>query len=203
MRYLPLLLALILAAPASAQDATLAQARGKVQLRADGHKRWLPAKTGDTLMFGDAVRTRAKAQAHLTFKDGAAVLVRESSEFTLKGSPDRVDLAFKAGEFLIGLTKKLGEGRSFRVTTPAAVAAVRGTLFWGLVESDGKTSLAALENEVAVSAGGKTVILKPGQKTVVAKGSAPSEPAPAGIPPEYPKNFAIDGSLQGLDALLK
>lgn len=203
MRYLPLLAALLLAAPAAAQDATLVSARGKVHLRADGEKRWLPAKTGDTLMFGDAVRTRAKAQAHLTFQDGAAVLVRESSEFTLKGSPDRVDLAFKTGEFLIGLTKKLGAGRSFRVTTPAAVAAVRGTLFWGLVESDGKTSLAALENEVAVSAGGKTVVLKPGQKTVVAKNGSPSEPAPAGIPPEYPKNFAIDGSLQGLDALLK
>lgn len=195
---------LLLAAAVCAQDATLAGVVGRVSIKAGGDDRYVAAKAGDSLLFGDTVRAGAKSSAHVVLENGPVVLVRERSTFTLQGTRRSTTVRFKAGEFLVGLKSKLAAGERFRVRTPSAIAAVRGTLFWGRINADKSTDFAALENEVAVTAAKKTVTLKPGQKTSVPFGQAPAEPAPGDLAPDYPrKTFAIDGSLQGLEELLK
>lgn len=196
-------LLLCLALPAAAQDATLIAVTGRVYIRAEGEKRAIPAKKGDTLIYGDSVKTGPKSVAHILFSDAAAVLVQENSRLTLQGSPDHTTVKFSIGEFLVGVKKHLTAGQSFRVKTPAAVAAVRGTLFWGKVEKDGTTTFAGLGRTISVRSKGKTVIVKSGQKTSVVFGEAPKDPQPHDIPAEYAKTFAVDGSLQGLETLIE
>jgi hypothetical protein len=196
------LLAALVAAPAFAQDATLTKVSGPVLILPEGGVGYLAAKGGEELLFGDAIRVRKGGTAHLTLKDGGAVLLREETLMTLQGTPRSTVLAVKFGEFLIGLKRRLKKGESFKVRTPAAVAAVRGTLFWGKSgKVDQSAAYAGFGHTVAVTAQGKTVVVEPGMTVRVAFGEAPAEPVASAFGLDYTKNFMIDGSLQGVEAL--
>ncbi len=200
----PLIAAALLfaAVPSFAADAVLAKVSGPVSYLAAGADKFVPARGGEELIFGDAVRTGAGGIAHVVLAKRGAVLIRENSRFTLEGTPRRTTLNFPFGEFLIGLRRKLAAGESFRVRTPAAVAAVRGTLFWGKSDADKTTTYAGFGHRVEVTAKGKTVTLDAGQTVTVALGQAPSDPEPSSVPVSYASHFAIDGSLQDLERLV-
>ena len=200
-RFVFAVLAACMAVPASAQDATLVKLTGPVSILASGAEVFLPAKGGENLMFGDTVRVGKGGVAQLNLA-GGAVLLREETYLTLRGTAVRTTLSFKFGEFLIGLSRKLKAGESFKVRTPAAVAAVRGTLFWGRSDkADNESTYAGFGHTVAVTAKGKTVLVTPGKTVKIAYGAAPSEPAASTVTLDYAKNFAIDGSLLGVEKL--
>jgi ferric-dicitrate binding protein FerR (iron transport regulator) len=193
----------LIAAPSFAADAVLVKLTGPVYLRAAGASKDIVAHGGEELLYGDAVRTGPGAIAQIELTGRGAVLIREKSAFILQGDPQKTLLNFKFGEFLIGLRKALIKDESFRVRTPAAVAAVRGTLFWGKSDETKATTYAGLEHVIAVTAKGKTVLIPAGLTTTVAYGEPPSDPKPHAIPASYLKNFAVDGGLQGLDAMIE
>ncbi len=199
-------LALVLtlaATAASAQDATLAKMSGPVSILAQGAAKAVAAQGGEGLIYGDTIKVGKGGVAHLVLKDRGAVLLREESVMTLTGSPRATTLSFKFGEFLIGLSKKLEKRQSFRVRTQSAVAAVRGTLFWGKADKETKaTTYAGFGHTVAVTAQGKTVLVTPGKTVVVPFGEAPADPAPSTVTIDYAKNFAINGDLQSLETLV-
>ena len=126
-----------------------------------------------------------------------------NTKLTLSGSTNDLRLTVSAGEFLVGLLERLKRGRTFKIVTPSAVAAVRGTLFWGKVDADKGSTFAGFHHEISVSAAGKTVVLGPGKLSKVPFGEAPSAAQPHAIPRSTAEAFAIDGSLQKLDTLLK
>ena len=194
--------ALAFALPVSAQDATLAKVAGEVFIVAPGSRKRLPAKGGESLIYGDMVRVGKGGVAHLTLGERGAVLLREETELTLQGSPARTVLNVPVGEFLVGLKRKLLRGEAFRVRTRAAVAAVRGTLFWGKSDAaDKSTTYAGFGHTVAVTAQGKTVLVTPGKTVVVAFGAPPAEPVASTVGLDYAKKFEVDGSLEDLEAL--
>lgn len=195
-------LLLSLAGAARAADAVLVKAKGDVFIRAGGSEKYLRAKGGEELLYGDRVRTGAGAVAQVELPGRGAVLVREDSSFTLEGDPENTMLNFRVGEFLIGLKKSLTEGQTFKVRTPAAVAAVRGTLFWGKSDEAKNTTYAGFGHTIEVTAKGKTVTVAAGQTTTVAFGEAPAPAKPHAIPVAYTDNFRVDGGLQGLESLV-
>lgn len=204
MRTSALLLAasFTLAAPAGAEDAVLVKARGKVSVKAEGTARFVAVKEGAHLLYGDTVRVGRGGVAQLALSDSAAVLVREDSEFVLGGTAAQTELNFSFGEFLVGLRKKLALKQSFRVRTPAAVAAIRGTLFWGLSgKKDKATTYAGFGGKVSVEAQGRMAEVLPGQTVTVAFGQPPSAPAPSTVTLDTAGKFMVDGTLQGLEAL--
>lgn len=190
----------IFGSAAFAQDARLDKVSGPVSLRGFGRPAFVSAKGGEDLIFGDAVKVEKGGLAHLVFEDGAAVLLREECLLVLEGSEKGRILAFEVGEFLVGLKKRL-RGTFFRVRTPAAVAAVRGTLFWGRSDEKQTTTYAGFGRTVEIMAQGKLVTLGAGETVTVRFGKAPSAPKPSKIPFAYAKKFAIGGSLQGVGAL--
>lgn len=202
-RIIAVFLVMTLAGAARAADATLAKVKGDVFIRAGGSEKYLRAKGGEELLFGDRVRTGAGAVAQVVLGgDRGAVLVREDSSFTLEGDADKTLLSFRVGEFLIGLRKPLAAGQSFRVRTPAAVAAVRGTLFWGKTDEAKTTTYAGFGHAIEVTAQGKTVLVEAGKKTTVAFGQAPAAAQAHDIPAAYADNFKVDGGLQSLETLV-
>lgn len=202
-RLLAVCAALAAAVPASAADAVIAKVSGPVFVRSGAEGTEIPATGGEELLYGDSVRTGPRGIAHVLIGERTAVLVRGDSSFVLQGEPKATTLSFRIGEFLIGLREKLEKGESFRVRTPAAVAAVRGTLFWGKTDADKTTTYAGFGGGVAVTAKGKTVIVSPGLKTEVPFGGVPSDPGSSRMTLDYARNFAIDGDLQGLEALAR
>jgi hypothetical protein len=187
---------------ARASDAVLVQAQGPVYLLVKGSGRYVRAKGGEDLSFGDHIRTGQGAIAQLSLSDRGAVLVRGDSSFTLDGGEKDTLLRFRFGEFVIGLRKALLPEQSFKVQTPAAVAAVRGTLFWGKSGEDKSVTYAGFGHTIAVTAQGKTVLVHAGEKTTVAFGAAPAAATAHDIPLSYFANFKVNGSLQNVEALV-
>ncbi|MBI4423745.1 MAG: FecR domain-containing protein [Elusimicrobia bacterium] len=202
MRTLALLLASVLGAGPAWADAVLRRVSGPVSIKALGHRSFVPADPGAGLIEGDTLKTGPGGVAQLEFDGGAILLVTGGSTFVLGGEPGDPIVEFKLGEWLLGLTRKLGRGRRFRVSTPQAVAAVRGTLFWGQT-GPRETLLAGLEQTVEITAQGKTVALGPGQLVKVPSGKPPEKPVPHSVPAPFLDRFKVDGSLAGIEPLLK
>lgn len=202
-----LLIVLLAAAPAAAQtgegDATLDKVSGAVYIVPGGSKTSYRAKGGESLLYGDAVKTGLGGVAQLKLGERGAVLLHENSYMVLTGTPRRTLLDFARGEFLIGLRKTLQRGESFKTRTPAAVAAVRGTLFWGKSDKEKKTTYAGFGHRIEVTAKGKTVAVEAGQTVEVAFGQPPGEVKPHEIPVSYTQRFHVDGQLQGLEKLVE
>lgn len=199
-----LLLAASLFSAASAQDgdAVLDKVFGPVYVVGAGSTARHRASGGDILLFGDSVRTGPGGVAQVRIRDRGAVLLHEGSIMVLSGDPSRTLLDIGRGEFLIGLKKRLRKRQWFKVRTPAAVAAVRGTLFWGKSDAKKTTVYAGFGHAVEVTAKGRSVRMEAGQTVIVPFGAAPSYPTPHELPPEYLRKFHVDGGLQGLEALV-
>lgn len=191
------------APPVFASDALLVRKSGDVRVRHKGRKGFFRAQAGTRLFFGDTVETEAGAKAQVLFTNGNAILIKESSTLRLTGRSGRIQVYIPAGEFLIGLKRRLTRGEFFRVRTPAAVASVRGTLFWGLSDKDLNSTYACFEHAVEISARGRTVLLKPGEKTFIPYGKAPQPKQAANVPLDYLDTFAVDGSIEGLKQMVK
>jgi ferric-dicitrate binding protein FerR (iron transport regulator) len=121
----------VFAAPRGAPPpARLLFVSGDVTVESKGGGRL--GKTGAALADGDAVATAAGATAVVALADGSLLKLRESSRLVLKLPAVRspvTEVLLTLGSVFAKVTKRrLGE--EFHVTTPTAVAAVRGTQFF-------------------------------------------------------------------------
>ena len=104
------------------------------------------------------------------------IVAEGGAKFTLqsldkKGGVDSVNLQSKA--LLVDAPKQRGK-RRFHVTTPQAIAAVRGTK-WAVDAQETRTSVLVLRGQVAVRrpGGAGQVVLGPGDGVDVEPGTAP------------------------------
>ena len=173
---------------------------GPVSIRALGHQGFMPGDTGASLIPGDELKTGPGGIAQVELGDGVVLVVGGRSDVVLGGEADDALMQFKLGEWLLGVFHELPKGRSLRVATPQAVAAVRGTLCWGKTDPR-ETQVAAIEHEVEVTAAGKTITLKPGQLSRIPSGQPPASPVAFAVPAETVDRLRIEGSLGGLEGL--
>ncbi len=185
-----------------ANTAQIKSFRGDVVVKSAGKKGWSKAVPGQKIRRNDRVHVKGGAVAQLEFASGAMVLVKENSRFSLLRYKNNDMLSFAIGEFLIGLKRKLKKDEKFRVRTPAAVAAVRGTVFWGKSDDLQTSRYACLTGSIDIWAKNKTVTLKPGQQTAIDMNYPPLDPSESNIPADFIKTFEVDGSLQGMDELI-
>ena len=108
----------------------------------------------------------SNATQTLRCDNGITIVAESGARFELKdnnrdGHIDSIELSSKA--LLVEVPRKPG-GNRFKVLTPQAIAAVRGTK-WAVDASDGKTAVFVADGRVAVSrrAGGKSVTLGVGE----------------------------------------
>ena len=205
VRLTPFLLAAALflsAHPAVSSDAILIRKSGDVEILPRGAKNFKKASAGAGLRFGDTVQTLKGAKAQILFPGGGAILIKESTSIKLSGKKGAILAHVPKGEFLIGIKKRLRIGESFRVKTPAAVASVRGTLFWGLSDDELNSTYACFQHTIEISAKGKKTLLQPGEKTSIAYGKAPGKKEQANIPVEYMDTFEVDGTIEGFKDML-
>lgn len=114
-------LALTMATPALAAPAgKLMRVKGSLTINGK------PAKVGAVLKAGDRIVTGPATRADLALPDGSAVLLYEKSTLTLSsiGGVTRLDLG--KGRALNAVHK----GSDYRMRSPSAIAAVRGTVFY-------------------------------------------------------------------------
>ncbi|MFK4704714.1 hypothetical protein ABIC83_001542 [Roseateles asaccharophilus] len=168
MRALLLSLSLLSSAVLAQTACEVAAVSGDAQ-RTDGKA----LAVGDKLDVGTTLRTGAGGRVRLKFTDGSVVVLADKSQLRIEaftapaGQPRAAELLLELG--LVGQRVTPSSGGSWRVRTPTAVTAVRGTEFSVEVGDDRATAVHVKTGEVDVE---------------------PSGPQTRGIKPRYPVRLA-------------
>ena len=184
------------------KPAHLIESYGKVTLINNGQSQSLTATT--TINSGDIVRSGADGSATIEFADGSRLLLQPNSEIVM----DSLGSFDASG--MVDTTVRLQKGRvenrvapqkpdsRYRIITPAAVAAVRGTEFRvGADDSGDLMRNEVLEGKIAVSGSGVTRDVPTGYGTVAETGKPPSIPQPLPAAPDL-SALAKYGSQSGI-----
>lgn len=120
----------------SQQDMTLSdglarvyQVKGKAFLIKQDSPQEMPVKVGDEIKMGDVVYTLKGASVSIAFdylKKNAVQIPQESKAFFQSIEP--TDIKLESGS-VFSAVDGLPQGSTWKVTTPSAVAAVRGTVY--------------------------------------------------------------------------
>ncbi|MCV6605839.1 MAG: FecR domain-containing protein, partial [Porticoccaceae bacterium] len=156
-------------------------ARGDVRQRQYGASQDIPVATGDQLRLGSRIIV-ADGGAVLRFKDGSELLLRHNSELFLQAltthgnQSARSTLKLNRGSLDVEVPGDSGKKR-FRILTPGAVAAVRGTEFRVTAKPDGvATQVEVLQGGVDVAAGGAGQLVPGGFGVSAVKGQPVQAP---------------------------
>ena len=112
-----------------------------------------PAKAGMSLIGGDTVVTGEAGKVKLLLDDDSTINLGSNTKFLLEAvkvdlSGERqVSLKILSGKFMAAVSTWFGSKSSWEVTTPTAVAGVRGTVLWGDTKLD---AICALHGQIEV-----------------------------------------------------
>ncbi|MGR9046415.1 MAG: FecR domain-containing protein [Gammaproteobacteria bacterium] len=139
---------------------------------------------GMKLQIGETIRTEANANLTLQFADGSKLLMQEQSELVLDkvstyGDTGMVDtrLHLRSGYVDTHVQPKKGPGSRYEISTPSAVAAVRGTDFRvnADIRSDSMRS-EVIEGKIGLAAEGTARQIDEGFGVIQKRGEKPSAP---------------------------
>ena len=159
--------------PGAQRDARLVRSTGAVYLHRTGSPEgeFVAVSSGTPLLSGDWLRVGLDGAAELAFDGATSIGLSSGTDLALSSlSRAGTELRLALGT-MTAKVAKLGRRQSFRVRTPNAVAAVRGTEF--VVEqdeADGDSRVAVVDEgevEVSASSGGEAVLVRPRQETAV------------------------------------
>jgi len=156
----------------------ISEIQGIVETKLQGKEEWVPAEQGQVIKQGDSVRTAKDAAAELSYESGGVTSLEGDSELSVKSVKSDYDnddyetaLDLVMGRILVNAGKVGSETLSFKVNTPVAVAAVRGTEF--VVDVTGKedAAIAAFSGSVQVTKIGSSdsVFIKKNKKISIQK----------------------------------
>ncbi len=97
------------------------------------------ASIGDSAKSGDILVTGPEAYAEIQFGEAQILRASENTSLTLNGSDSILELDSGALSVIQSKVKKLTSNDAWDVSTPHAVAAVRGTTFYMEVENPDST----------------------------------------------------------------
>jgi len=177
---------------------TIAMAQATVEVASiTGQVEWKPAastKFGalqpatQVIQVGDQIRTGPGGQLVLKLPDTSWMVVSENSVLTIQDfwQPNLHNLVNLAlGKVRFFIQRFGGKPNPYRVQTPTALIAVRGTTFEVTAYDANLTEVSCLEGSVQVESIGlpnREVILEPGRHTVVPRGAPPAIPVAANEP---------------------
>ena len=159
---------------------------GQVEIRRQpgdqAHFQKIAFKIEDELRAGDTIFTGKNGKLALGLSDGSQAVIAPKSTVVIKDLSGSTRALFNVirGKTRIHIEKLGGQPNPYRVNTPTAVIAVRGTIFDVLVEED-RTQVYLHEGEVAVTnteLPEKPVLLLAGQMTSVFFQRTPNDPSP-------------------------
>jgi hypothetical protein len=129
---------------------------GGVQLKsAKPASKWAPVVVGQEIKSGDQIKTLAEARVEITLATGGVVRIGEKSLFTFDAVADAAgghnQATLSAGKVWSNVKALSKTKADFKVQTPTAVAAIRGTVYNVEAGQDSSTNVKVYDGEVAVS----------------------------------------------------
>lgn len=167
-----------------------------------------PARPGLRLAAGDRLQTSAGVTAEVVMDDGSHLWLSEDSRLEIltlesdaRDASRSVVIRLLQGRLVAKVAPLVRGNSRFEVVTPSGWVSVRGTVFAVAVQPGGRTIIAGLSGEVAVSGGPTqdrhTVLISSRQETVLAS------PDVAPLPPRPLGSITIDAwARQAVEAAL-
>jgi uncharacterized repeat protein (TIGR01451 family) len=157
-----------------------------------------------TLQPGDTIKTNPYAKTEITFFDGSTIEMEPSTEITIAelGISDTgattIHLTQLLGETITRVEKLTDTDSSFDITTPAAIAAVRGSTMIITVAASGRTIVGNEHGDIRIVVAGTEYTISEGMQRTIAPGQPPSAEFPitpaGGFPP--PPQAKLDITMQ-------
>jgi hypothetical protein len=157
---------------------------GKVEIRSSSSKTFQPLTDKvHMVQVGDEIHTGPGASVVLTLPDNSYMVVNENTDLVIKdfwssGSLRNV-VNVMLGRVRFYIERVGGRPNPYRVETPTALIAVRGTTFDVAVDASSFTEVICLDGQVGVqniTIPLREVILNPGWHTGVGSGQIPLKP---------------------------
>lgn len=165
---------------------TIMSITGEVFVRKAGTTTWIPATIGMTLQPDDAIKTGDNSDAEVTFFEGSIIelvglTILDVSNLGIADSGSTtIGLKQEIGKTISRVQKLTDQESKYEIETPAAVAAVRGSVMVIIVEPDGTTIVANEGGDIRVFAQGVEVIIPVGMQVTIIPGYPPGQPVPIG-----------------------
>lgn len=183
-KVIPVLLLLLLPSVLLAQGTVrVSSLYGPVEWKSGASKNFVPlGASTQTVQIGDQIRTGPGGTSMLELPDGSYMVVSENSTLTIQDfwAPTLKSLIdLMVGKVRFYIQRFGGRPNPYRVGTPTALIAVRGTIFEVTVDDALFTEVRCLEGRVGVESAGlpdREVILEQGKKTLVRPGEYPLTP---------------------------
>ena len=164
---------------------------GNVLIQKTGSSTWITGKAGMSLEAGEKIKTDTGATAAVTFFDGSAIELNNSTEISLDEllsksatSPKTIKIGQKIGETSSTIVKLVDPASRYEVDTQAGVAAVGGSKMVVTVANDGATQVFNVEGTISFTAQGQQVNIPAGSVSSTNPGEIPGAPQP-GTPPAF------------------
>lgn len=156
------------------QKVMLSAVSGTVEIVPKGEADGFPATVGYRFKEGDSIRTYENSSAEIYFEKTGVIFVQPSSFLTVDnaqiedGSTNSTS-SVKSGQIRAKVRKLATMKSEFKVKSPVAVAAVRGTIYIVRVKLNGATTVYVVEGKVELTSllTGLGVTLEAGQGTSV------------------------------------
>lgn len=165
--------------------ARITHIEGRAFLIKNGSSTARPARLNMPLQVGDRLSTDPESLVEITYLHGAIMRLGELSNCSIqKAEKSSVSTSVPRGNVWVNMKKLSSVGRDFDVTTPTAVAAIRGTIFQMQALPDSSADVAVFDGKVAVglSEDGRDRVKKTGKNSY----GAPHEvPGPEEVPGPY------------------
>ena len=156
---------------------------GPVEWKAVSSRAFTPlAPSTQAVQVGDELKTGPGGTVMLELPDGSYMVVSENTTITIEdfwSSNLRSLVNVMVGKVRFYIQRLGGRPNPYRVATPTALIAVRGTTFEVTIDEAQIAEVRCLEGRVAVESVGlsdREVILEAGRKTLVRPGEYPLAP---------------------------
>lgn len=147
---------------------------------------WRPARLNMTLYIGDQVYSREESLVEITYAHGEIVRMDEDTKLKLEEySEKRGETAVPLGRVWVNMKKLSSVGRQFEVSSPTAVAAIRGTIFDMRAKEDSTTEVNVFDGKVAVGPSRGLQKTLQSTKKSTPMGAPHEVPGPEEIPGPY------------------
>ncbi len=164
--------------------------RGKVQVTVQAET--TPLRAGISLQAGNIIQTGPKSSALLEFADSSRLLLHADSRLLLStlnihaqhGTVDTL-MDLQTGRVDTEVAPRKDSGARYQINTPSAATTVRGTRYRMSADNDESVSrIEVLEDEVAVSSAGDSVLVPENFGTLATTKKAPERPMALLPPPD-------------------
>ena len=168
--------------------ARITRIEGKVSILRASSDNWLNAKPAMPLEAGDQIYTREESFAEIRYAIGTILRMGEKTKITLEASSEKtIKTRSSVGDLWVNMKKLLSKGKEFEVSSPTAVAAIRGTVYRMSCSQDSTSVVSVFDGRVAV---GPSDVLK--RRTDPAKPAQQIEkPVEVPGPEEIPGPFEV------------